>query len=106
MKYSYDRTAARGTQALDYLNLPTAASSALWDLDEKFIGTDNYMGVAFFWSIEYKWWLREASPKVRRAVHAAFRKARLPVEDDSAEHRAIIGKFFPDAKTQLADREL
>jgi hypothetical protein len=98
MSYSYDRTAARGTQALDYLNLPTAASNALWALDEKFIGTENYMGVAYFWSLEYKWWLRDASPKVRRAVHEAFRKARLSPEDDSAEHAAIVAKFFPDAK--------
>ena len=61
------------------------------------------MGVAFFWSIEYKWWLRDASPKVRRKVHQAFRKAKLKVDDDSDEHREILVKFFPDAKNKLEE---
>jgi hypothetical protein len=108
MKYSYDRTAdvriaQGGIASLDYLNLTQKAKDALIKLDEKFIGTDNYMGVAFFWNDDYKWWLRDAKAKVRRQVHAAFVKAKLKPDEYSPEHRAVVTKFFPDAKKKLEE---
>ena len=103
MKYSYDRTAARGPHELDLMGLSDKARNAIWHLDERYIGTADYMGVAYFWHEDYKWWLRDATPKVRRQVHEAFRKANLPPDETSTEHRAIIGKFFPDAKKRLEE---
>lgn len=109
MKYSYDRTAgtriALGVSTLDVTNLTDKARNALDKLDEKFIGTSDYMGVAFFWDVTYKWWLRDATPKVRRKVHAAFLKADLKVDDVSDEHRDVLAKFFPDAKKKLEDMD-
>src|SRR5687767_10358648 len=103
MTYSYERTAARGPHALDLMGRSDKARNAIWHLDEKYIGTADYMGVAYFWSMEYKWWLRDASPKVRRKVHKAFVDARLPVDEDSEAHTAIVAKFFPDAAQRLRD---
>jgi hypothetical protein len=109
MKYSYDRTAdtriALGVSTLDVKNLSSKATAALDDLDEKFIGTADYMGVAFFWDTTYKWWLRDATPKVRRQVHEAFRKANLKVDDVSDKHREVLAKFFPDAKKKLEEMD-
>lgn len=109
MKYSYDRTAgtriAQGVSTLDVMNLSQKAKDALIKLDEKFIGTDNYMGVAYFWNEEYKWWLRDAKAKVRRQVHTAFVKAKLKPDEYSKEHRAVVTKFFPDAEKRLKDMD-
>jgi hypothetical protein len=107
MEYSYDRTAGTriaqgGIAALDYINLTQKAKDALIKLDSKFEGTDNYMGVSFFWYEDYKWWLRDAKAKVRRQVHAAFVKAGLKPDGHSPEHRKVIEKFFPDAKNEWA----
>jgi hypothetical protein len=108
MPYSYDRAVSRTAAAADALymkELTVKARNKIWELDEKFIGTDDYMGVAYFWHDEYKWWLRDASQKIRRKVHKAFRDARLTPDESSAEHRAIIGKFFPDALQRLKDMD-
>lgn len=93
MTYSYDRTAA-GAAALFLGDLTSKARNGLWELDDKYVDTDDYMGIAYFWNIEYKWELRDASPKLRRKVHAAFRKAKLKVDDESEEHAAIVAKIF------------
>lgn len=38
-------------------------------LDKKYIGTKDYMGVAYFWGHEYKHTLRELSYAKRRKIH-------------------------------------
>ena len=46
------------------INLETAtfeAFCAIKEVDEKFIGTVNYLGVAFFWYPEFKHWLRDCT---------------------------------------------
>ena len=105
--YSYERTprTAAAAQAIFLGDLTDSARNKLWRFDEKLIGTADYLGVAYFWNEEYKWWLRDASTKVRRRVHKAFLAARLPLDESSAEHRAIIAKFFPDAAQRLRDMD-
>jgi hypothetical protein len=44
----------------------------LWSLDSKLIGTDDYMGFAYFWDNNIKWWLRDATPFQRIKVHKLF----------------------------------
>lgn len=41
----------------------------LLKLDESFVGTKKYMGIAYFWGQEYKHNLREASVAKRRKIH-------------------------------------
>ena len=54
------------------INLETitfeAFSKLLW-LDKSFVGTPNYMGIAYFWNYEYRHYLRDMSGYRRRLVH-------------------------------------
>ena len=54
------------------LNLNTTtieATDKLFELDRSFIGTPNYMGLAYFWHMEYKHLLRDATISQRRRIH-------------------------------------
>ena len=66
------------------------ANTALLNLDRTFIGTDDYMGMAYFWDYEYRHDLRDASYARRRKVHTLLLAAGLDVGGESAAHRAII----------------
>jgi hypothetical protein len=94
--HDYDRTKVaylgnyRESMDSFYGGLTTRAMNALDDLDEKFIGTPDYMGLAYFWSNAYKFSLREATTAKRREVHDAFRKAGLKPDGVSPEHEAIV----------------
>ncbi len=65
-------------------------STKLIRLDQEFIETDDYMGLASFWNVEYKHYLRDIPPITRKKVHDALRKKKLPVNEESAEHEQII----------------
>ena len=63
------------------INLTTMAQlAAVMKLDKGFVGTDSYMGVAFFWDHELKHVLREASVSTRVRVHAAFLERGVPFD--------------------------
>ena len=97
--YSYDRRKTayignfRETMDSFYGDLSGAAKNALEALDEKFVGTPNYMGIANFWNVEYKYELRGATTAVRRAVHAAFLKEGLVPQGVSPMHEAVLRKL-------------
>jgi len=57
------------------INLNTisnAAFSKMYELDKQFIGTENYMGLAYYWNYEYRHYLRDAKPYIRMKVHNSF----------------------------------
>jgi hypothetical protein len=95
MPYSYDRTAASGEENLrDFFeNISFKAYRTIRELDETFVGTPDYMGIAYFWNYEYRHSLRDAPAKKRRAVHEAFLKAHLAPADESPQHEAIVKKL-------------
>jgi hypothetical protein len=68
------------------------AFDAIVATDYNFIGTPDYMGVAFYWNLEYKHYLRDASFVQRRRVHHMFIKAGLELDGMSDAHHAIIFK--------------
>ena len=70
-------------QAFDYLNA----------LDRTFIGTNSYMGFAYFWGQDYKHVLRDANNTQRQRVHNAMVKAGLELTEASLEHEAIVIKY-------------
>lgn len=77
---------------------PTAvAYDKVRELDATFIGTPNYMGVAFFWNREYRHSLRAASHAVRRRIHRSFLRAGLSLDGYSVEHDAIVRAAIPNA---------
>lgn len=69
------------------------ASGKVRDLDETFVGTSDYMGIAYFWDMTYKYHLRDAPPDKKKAVHDALLKAGLPLDGVSPQHEAIIKKI-------------
>lgn len=78
-------------------NLPLTSQAyySLHALDEKtLIGSPDYLGLAYFWNHEYRFHLREASPKQRKAVHDAFLAAGLTLDGAGPEHAAIVEKHL------------
>ena len=54
------------------LNLNTASLKAIYkilDIDSKFVGTEDYLGLAYFWGHEYKHTMRDLSYAKRRKIH-------------------------------------
>ena len=79
------------------LNLETITTDAYYaiqKLDGSFVGTDDYIGVAWFWHYEHRHYLRSASYHQRRKVHNAFRKDNLAVDGDSQAHRQIVKRWI------------
>jgi hypothetical protein len=73
------------------------ATTALLKLDDKFIGTPDYMGVTYFWAYEYRHWLRDSTYYRRRLVHSKFLKAGLAVDGEGPEHLAIVERYASPA---------
>jgi len=59
-------------------------------IDDAMVGTLDYMGLAGWWSCEYKFDLREATPKERKKAHDAILAAGLPLDGVSDEHAQIV----------------
>ena len=75
------------------LNLDTITTDAylkLFDLDKQFIGTFNYLGIAWFWHYEFRHYLRDASINDRKKVHNIFLTYNLNVSDATELHYQII----------------
>ena len=70
-----------------------SAYSYLHQLDKAFIGTENYLGFAYFWGQEYKHILRDCNQKQRQRIHGSWVEAGLELLGDSPEHYAIIEKY-------------
>ena len=75
---------------IDLENISFVAHNALTTLDESYVGTDNYMGIAWFWHVDYKHYLREQSYTKLMVIHRWFLKAGLPVNGESNKHLEII----------------
>ena len=81
------------TASINLNALPHEALSAIFFADMKLVGTPAYIGLGFFWSMEYKHSLRDASVAKRRKIHHAFLKAGLAVDGASPAHAAIVARF-------------
>lgn len=77
------------------------ATKALFVIDKTFIGTQDYMGVAYFWGQDTKHWLRGATYLQRRKIHARFLKEGLWLQGGTKRHFEIICKVtgFPAPRT-------
>lgn len=70
--------------------LTTEAYHSLNSLDKTLVGTDDYMGVAFWWSYEYRHLLRDARPTQRKRAHDKLLAAGLAIDGESEQHLEII----------------
>lgn len=78
---------------MDAINLNTISSNAflkIYEIDQNFINTNNYLGIAYFWSHNYRHYLRDASIAQRKKVHKLFLQNNLIVFEDSEKHFNII----------------
>lgn len=69
------------------------ASMMLLDLDQQLTGTDDYMGIAYFWGYEYRHYLRDATHSQRRRIHKQLLSEGLEVNGKSKRHLEIIQKI-------------
>ena len=60
------------------------------DLDGTLIGTENYMGMAYFWEHDVKHIMRDVTPKVRKIIHDTALRENLFVVDSE-----FGGKYVP-----------
>jgi hypothetical protein len=58
--------------------------------DEKRIGTKDYRGYAYFWNLEYKHTLRDASPIERKAIHDMWLLLNLKLNGKSKTHNKVL----------------
>ena len=86
---------------LDALTLE--AYQKLYELDEKFIGTENYMGVAYFWHYAFRHYLRDATTEQRKKVHSKILENNLGVSDETVIHWQIIRDVFKIQKEHLTE---
>ena len=66
------------------------AYEGILKLDKTFVGTDNYLGVEYFWAYEYRHYLRDCSMAKRRKIHKKFLQNNLEVDGVSDLHLHII----------------
>lgn len=67
------------------INMNTASPTAtrdLYALDRTYVGTENYLGLAYYWDHEVKYWMRDTSTAKRKKIHELLLKAgEKPVDD-------------------------
>jgi|11BtaG_2_1085332.scaffolds.fasta_scaffold42656_3 hypothetical protein len=81
------------------------ASSEIYKLDKKFIGTEDYMGVAYFWSHEYKHTLRDISITQRRRIHKKALKLGIDFTEVGAKQWEIISKVLKIPVESMIDKK-
>ena len=59
-------------------------------LDKTFVGTEKYLGLAYFWAMEYKHYLRDCIMAKRRKIHKKWLQAGLDLTGISKHHLNII----------------
>lgn len=75
------------------INLNTITGEAfvkIHEIDQSFINTNNYLGLAYFWAYEYRHYLRDATIEQRKKVHKLFLKNNLIIDQTSEKHFNII----------------
>ena len=75
-------------------NITLDARINLVELDNSFVGTQNYMGLCYFWAYEYRHLLRGQKRDVWLKVHSALLNAGLDVTQESPLHREIIMSYI------------
>lgn len=95
MRQAVKRTKRRkppsgGVATVYRIPLTLRSFEALMTMDEKLVGTADYMGIAYWWGQRCKQMLREATPTERKATHDAIIRAGLPLDSDCDEVAEIV----------------
>ena len=82
------------THSINLETISWEATDALIKLDETYVGTPSYLGMAYFWAYEYRHYMRDASIAQRVKVHKKWLKAGLDFLETSQHHWDIIGEVL------------
>tara|TARA_R100001510_G_C7556980_1_gene138501 strand:- start:88 stop:372 length:285 start_codon:yes stop_codon:yes gene_type:complete len=63
------------TYAINMNTVSPTATQALYALDRTYVGTEDYLGLAYYWDHEVKHWMRDASTAKRKKIHELLLKA-------------------------------
>lgn len=76
-------------------SIPVTAdgSLALQRLDRQLVGTVGYLGLAYFWSHQYKHSLRAVTPRQRKRIHDAWLVAGLDLAGVSDKHQDVLDRL-------------
>lgn len=66
------------------------AFAKIQDLDQTFVGTPHYMGIAYYWNYAYRHYLRDATGKQRKLVHDKLLAHNLDLNGETQMHTQII----------------
>lgn len=73
------------------INVTTLEAFArVYQVDQDLIGTQHYMGLAYFWNYAYRHYLRDASDKQRKLVHDKILAENLELNGETDRHLHII----------------
>ena len=77
--------------------ISTVGYVALVKLDEEFLGTPDYMGIAWFWNHAYRHHgPRDCTTAKRRELHRKLLAAGLELDGESSKHQKIVEEVFSD----------
>ena len=90
---------------LNLKSITWKAHQKLMDVDKKFIGTKDYMGLVYFHNYGYRHILRD-DPSItqRRKIHAELLKRGLKVDKMSKEHNEVIAKYMTVKISKISDK--
>jgi len=100
------KDSSAATYKIDLNVITLDARIALGCLDRTFVGTPNYMGIAYFWGWNgCKFYLREASIAQRRKIHKKWLSEGLDLGEESEKHYQIIfdAMKIPYTKSKLSE---
>ena len=84
--FNIPKTCSEATEIITSLD----TMGMLNEMDQKFIGSKNYMGLAYFWAYDYRHTLRDCNVASRVAVHAAWLANELALDGVSAKHETVM----------------
>ena len=90
------------------INLNTATMEAtheLFKLDDTFVGTPNYMGLTYFWDMEYKHLLRDATISQRRKIHNKALELGIDFHEIGVKQWELIGKVLKVPVTKMIGKK-
>jgi len=75
---------------INFSSISSEAFKTIHKLDKSWIGSNNYIGLAYFWNYEYRHFLRDITTSKRRRIHTKLLQAGLDLSGASDAHLSII----------------
>ena len=99
------RSGVMSDYAINLNAISWGASGEIYKLDKKFIGTEDYMGVAYFWSHEYKHFLRDFTVSQRRRIHKKALKLGIDFTEVGAKQWELISEVLKMPVEEMMDKK-